>query len=73
MLEPHLSRDHTERMLKFFGSNVENYNKNGLFAATISQTPLMPKDLNVVGDISSAAFIMIAAAIIKDSDVILKI
>ena len=72
VLEPHLSRDHTERMLKFFGSNVENYNKNGLFAATISQTPWMPKDLNVVGDISSAAFIMIAAAIIKDSDVILK-
>jgi len=72
VLEPHLSRDHTERMLKFFGSNVENYNKDGLFAATISKTPLIPKDLNVVGDISSAAFIMIAAAIIKDSDVILK-
>jgi len=72
VLEPHLSRNHTERMLKFFGSNIENYKKDGLYAATISQTPLIPKDLNVVGDISSAAFIMVAAAIIKDSDVILK-
>lgn len=72
VLEPHLSRNHTERMLKFFGSDIESYRKDGLYAATISQTSLVPKDLNVVGDISSAAFIMVAAAVVKNSDIILK-
>ncbi len=72
VLEPHLSRDHSERMLKFFGSNVQTYRKDGFFASTISHTPLIPKDLHVTGDISSAAFIMVAASIIKNSDVILR-
>ncbi len=72
VLEPHLSRNHTEKMLQFFGSNIENFEKDGYFGVTVSQTPLIPKDLNVVGDISSAAFIMVATAIIKGSDIILK-
>ncbi len=72
VLEPHLSRDHTERMLKFFGSNIQSFTKEGLYGVTVSQSTLIPKDLNVAGDISSAAFIMAAAAIIKGSDVILK-
>lgn len=72
VLEPHLSRDHSERMLKFFGSNIQTFKKDGLFGATISYTPLTPKDLTVVGDISSAAFPMVAAAVIKNSDIILK-
>lgn len=72
VLEPHLSRDHTERMLKFFGSNIETFKKDGLFGSKISYNPLTPKDLNVVGDISSAAFIIAAALVVKNSDVILK-
>lgn len=72
VLEPHLSRNHTEKMLKFFGADIQTFTKDGLFGTTIKQSSLMPKDLNVVGDISSAAFIMVAAAVIKGSDVILK-
>lgn len=72
VLEPHLSRDHTERMLKFFDADIETYRKDGLFGVTIRHKSLIPKDLNVMGDISSAAFIMAAASIIKNSDVILR-
>lgn len=70
--EPHLSRDHTERMLKYFGADIKTCQKDELFGVTVRHTPLIPKDLNVVGDISSAAFIMVAASIIKDSDIILR-
>ncbi len=72
VLEPSLSRNHTERMLQFFGSDIETFTKDGLFGVTIGQSSLIPKDLNVVGDISSAAFIMVATSIVKNSDVILK-
>ena len=72
VLEPHLSRDHSERMLKFFGSNIQTFKKDGLFGSTISYNPLTPKDLTVVGDVSSAAFLLVAASIIKNSDIILR-
>ena len=72
VLEPHLSRDHSERMLKFFGSDIKIFRKDNLFGSTISYTPLIPKDLTVTGDISSAAFLLVAAATIKNSDLILK-
>ena len=72
VLEPYLSRDHSERMLKFLGSNIKTFRKDGLFGSTISHTPLIPKDLTIVGDISSASFLLVGAAIIKNSDIILK-
>ena len=59
-------------MLKFFGSNIKIFRKDNLFGSTISYTPLIPKDLTVTGDISSAAFLLVAAATIKNSDLILK-
>lgn len=72
VLEPHLSRNHTEKMLQFFDANIETFTKDGLFGTTIRQSSLIPRELNVTGDISSAAFIMVAAAVIKNSDVIIK-
>ncbi len=72
VFEPHLSRNHSEKMLEFFGSNIQTFNKDKLFGSSISYTPLIPKDLTVIGDISSASFLMIAAAVIKNSDIILK-
>lgn len=72
VLEPHLSRDHTERMLKFFNADIETYQKQGLFGVTVRQKPLVPQDLNIMGDISSAAFIMVAASVVKNSEVILR-
>lgn len=68
--EPYTSRDHTERMLAGFGVSLK---KSGT-SITISKVDKMtaPKEIHVPGDISSAAFWLVAASIIKDSDVILK-
>jgi len=66
--EPHLSRNHTELMLKYLGANIET---NGN-TTTIRKSKLMSKPINICGDISSAAFFMAAAAIVPDSEVILR-
>jgi 3-phosphoshikimate 1-carboxyvinyltransferase len=68
--EPYTSRDHTERMLEGFGVKLE---KSGT-SITISKVEKMtaPKEIHVPGDISSAAFWLVAGLIIEDSDIILK-
>ena len=66
--EPAPSRDHTERMLKSFGAKVE---VSGRFAAVEGQPRLVGRRVVVPGDISSAAFFLVAAAIIPGSDVTL--
>ena len=68
--EPTLSRDHTERMLKAFGVNVEN-NEDGSITMPLKQR-LKSCKITVPGDISSAAFIMVAAAICPGSNVTIK-
>ncbi|MCR6110668.1 3-phosphoshikimate 1-carboxyvinyltransferase [Bacillus sp. A301a_S52] len=67
--EPHKSRDHTERMLQTFGVHVERDE----FSASIEggQT-LSSQTIYVPGDISSAAFILVAGAIVPGSNVTLK-
>ncbi len=65
--EPCKSRDHTELMLEYLGANISvDGNK-----VTILQSELEPKPINICGDISSAAFFMVAAAIVPGSEVIL--
>jgi 3-phosphoshikimate 1-carboxyvinyltransferase len=68
--EPYTSRDHTERMLEGFGVKLE---KSGT-SITISKVEKMtaPKEIHVPGDISSAAFWLVAGSIIEGSDIILK-
>ncbi len=68
--EPELSRDHTERMLKGMGAEVE---VDGL-KTTIKpmQKLLTPLKIRVPADPSSAFFFGVAAAITPDSDVILE-
>lgn len=64
VIEPAPSRDHTERMLRALGVSVET---NG---NTIMLTPpdeLHAADISVPGDISSAAFFLVAAAIVPGS------
>ncbi len=59
------SRDHTERMLKQFGARVEvQGNRIGVYGGI----KLKGTDIEVPGDISSAAFLMVAAAITPHSD-----
>ena len=58
--EPHLSRDHSERMLSYFGAVVKPF-EGGV---TIQPRPrLQGQEVFVPGDISSAAFFMVAALI----------
>lgn len=67
--EPAVTRDHTERMLKAFGCNVE---VNGDTACIDGPAKLIANDIDVPGDISSAAFFMVGASIAPGSDIVLQ-
>jgi 3-phosphoshikimate 1-carboxyvinyltransferase len=56
-----ISRDHTERLLQLMGARLENNAKSILLEPL--QSPLAALDLNVPGDISSAAYWLVAGAI----------
>lgn len=64
--EETVSRDHTEQMLKHFGAQVQT--ENGVASITGGLT-LRGTDVHIPGDISSAAFFMVAAAMIEGSSV----
>lgn len=67
--EPALSRDHTERMLSAFGAIIERKDK----CVTIYPNPeLEAMEVVVPGDISSAAFFMVAGLIVPNSKLILQ-
>ncbi len=66
--EPLPSRDHTERMLSAFGALVH---RDGL-TVTITPSRLQGRDIAVPGDISSAAFLIVAALITPESDLVLR-
>ena len=63
--EPAASRDHTERMLRTFGVRVETAD----LRATVTPGPLRAAGVRVPGDISSAAFLLIAGLIVRDGGV----
>ena len=68
--EPELSRDHSERMLRGMGANIES---NGLHVSIHPQkTPLKPLTITVPNDPSSGFFFAVAAAICPGSKVVLK-
>ena len=57
--QPALSRDHTERMLEAMGATLV---EDGLTLVVKPGSKLKPLDVKVSGDISSAAFWLVAAA-----------
>lgn len=67
--EPHRSRDHTERMLKHFGVQVD---LSGNTVLVPGRPRLFGKKVAVPGDISSAAFLMVAASALPGSDLTLQ-
>ncbi|KUG02354.1 5-enolpyruvylshikimate-3-phosphate synthase [hydrocarbon metagenome] len=67
--EPHKSRDHTERMLGAMGAQIK---QEGLEIKLCPGKDLTPQDFIVPGDISSAAFFMVAAAAVPGSELIIK-
>ncbi len=72
VIEPTLSRNHTEIMLQYFESDIKTGKIEDKFYTSIRSSFLMPKDVYIPGDISSAAFFMVAAAITKNSDIIIR-
>ena len=70
VVEKEPTRDHTERMLRYFGAIVETELKNGLTRITVhGEAELQGRDVVVPGDPSSAAFLVAAALIVPGSDV----
>jgi 3-phosphoshikimate 1-carboxyvinyltransferase len=66
--EPAASRDHTERMFKAMGADIT---VDGL-SITVRPGKLTAVDVAVPGDISSAAYWLVAAAIHPDADVLVR-
>ncbi len=64
--EPESSRDHTERLMPLFGAALE---RNGLQASVRGGARLRSVQTTVPGDVSSAAFLIVAALTLPDSAV----
>lgn len=69
--EPALSRDHSERMLKAFGANVI-VDPEACSATVMGPARLTGQTVIVPGDISSAAFWLVAAAIVPNSELLIE-
>lgn len=68
VVEPFLSRDHTERMLAAFGIQLE---RNGPAAAIEGGATLQGTTIAVPADISSAAFFLVAGVLAKGNGIFL--
>lgn len=66
--EPYVSRNHTELMLKFMNAEINAIGNK----VSIVPSVLEPREINICGDISSAAYFIVAALIVPESDIILK-
>ena len=64
------SRDHTERMLPHMGANVES--KGNTIALMPLTSPLRALNLRIPGDISSAAYFLVAAAVHPDARILIR-
>jgi 3-phosphoshikimate 1-carboxyvinyltransferase len=70
VIEPAATRDHTERMLRGFGAQVDvSETPQGRAIRLAGGQPLTAAKVNVPGDPSSAAFPLVAALVTPDSQV----
>ena len=69
VVEPGVSRDHTERMLSAFGVTVGG---SGLHCSVAGGQRLTATDVQVPADLSSATFPMIAALVTPGADITLE-
>ena len=73
VVEPEPTRDHSERMLRAFGYDVQvNTQEKGNVVSLQGGGKLTATNIQVPADISSAAFFMVGAAIAAGSDVTLR-
>ena len=66
--EPAPTRDHTERLLAHFACPVKRSGKR----ITIESGVLQANDIHIPGDISSAAFFLVAGCIVPGSDLLIE-
>ena len=70
VIEPQTTRDHTERLLRRFGANVQTEALgSGNRVTVVGEPELVPAAVDVPGDASSAAFAVVAALLTPDSEV----
>ena len=69
VIEPGPARDHTERMLRAMGAEIISEGSRLTIVPTDSLAPL---DITVPGDFSSAAFLLAAALLVPESDLIIR-
>jgi 3-phosphoshikimate 1-carboxyvinyltransferase len=67
--EPHLSRDHSERMLSWFGADLRTFDGG---VTIVGRPRLQAREVEIPGDISSAAFFMVAGLITPDSELLIR-
>lgn len=69
VIEDFKSRDHTERMLKYFGADIK---MGGRSVSLKGGRELGARTLEIPGDISSASFFLVGALILKGSKIKIK-
>ena len=74
VIEPEPTRDHTERMLRYFGADlrVEAIGVRGRRVILKGQPELEPRPIAVPADPSSAAFPLVAALLVPGSEVVIE-
>ena len=73
VIESHLTRDHTEKMFKKFGIEIDENFKNLKKIIRISPPQkLTPSNITIPGDFSSASFFIVAGLIVPNSEITLK-
>jgi 3-phosphoshikimate 1-carboxyvinyltransferase len=73
VIEAEATRDHTEKMLAYFGADVqvERVDESGRRITLAGQPELAPRSIAVPADPSSAAFPLVAAILVPRSDIVL--
>jgi 3-phosphoshikimate 1-carboxyvinyltransferase len=69
VIEPGVSRDHTERMLRDGGADI---NVMGREVRIRGKARLHPLDITIPGDFSSAAFFLVAGVLVPGSDIVIN-
>lgn len=69
IIQPQVSRDHTERLLEYFGAEISY---DGKKTKILPSAKLVGKNLFIPGDLSSAVFFIIATLIVPNSHIVIK-
>ncbi|MBX2806137.1 MAG: 3-phosphoshikimate 1-carboxyvinyltransferase [Hyphomicrobiales bacterium] len=73
VIEPEITRDHTEKMLQYFGARLDIVDGENGRSITLKGHPILQgKPINVPGDPSSSAFLTAAALICPGSDITIE-